>query len=259
MSKIQNAFQNGKAFIGFLTAGDPTADKTVEYILAMEQAGADLIEIGIPFSDPTAEGPVIQDANIRALTGGMNLNGVFSIVHKVRQKTSLPLVFLTYANPVFFYGYDRFFSRCEEEGVDGVILPDMPYEEKGELLPAAKAHGVDVISMIAPTSKERVRMIAKEAAGFLYLVSSMGVTGTRDSFSTDLRQIVQEIRSVSSTPVAVGFGIHTPEQAKEMAAVSDGAIVGSAIVKIIAQYGENAAKPLSDYVRAMKNAVAAAE
>lgn len=259
MSKIKNAFQNGKAFIGFLTAGDPTADKTVEYILAMERAGADLIEIGIPFSDPTAEGPVIQDANIRALNGGMNLSGVFSIVHSVRQQTDIPLVFLTYANPVFFYGYDRFFSRCEEEGVDGIILPDMPYEEKGELLPAAKAHGVDVISMIAPTSKERVRMIAKDATGFIYLVSSMGVTGTRDAFSAGLDDIVQEIRAVSDIPVAVGFGIHTPQQAKEMAAVSDGAIVGSAIVKIIAQYGESAEQPLYDYVRAMKDAVSSAE
>lgn len=255
MSKIGQAFANGKAFIAFLTAGDPSADKTVEYILEMEKAGADLIEIGIPFSDPTAEGVVIQEANIRALGAGMTTEGVFDIVRRVREKTQIPLVFLTYLNPVFHYGYEKFCSRCEELGVDGLIIPDMPYEEKGELAPIAKAHQMDVISLIAPTSQHRIQMIAKEATGFIYVVSSMGVTGMRGTITTDVGSIVESIRQVTDVPVAVGFGINTPEQAKSMAALSDGAIVGSAIVKMIERYGENAEKSLGEYVREMKKAV----
>lgn len=255
MSKISQAFADGKAFIAFLTAGDPSADKTVEYILEMEQAGADLIEIGIPFSDPTAEGVVIQAANIRALSAGMTTEGVFSIVERVREKTQIPLVFLTYLNPVFHYGYEAFFTRCQELGVDGIIIPDMPYEEKGELADIAAAHGVDVISLIAPTSEQRIQMIAREATGFIYVVSSMGVTGVRGTITTDIGKIVDAIRQVSDVPVAVGFGINTPQQAHDMAALSDGAIVGSAIVKLIARDGENAAEALHQYVAEMKQAV----
>ncbi len=255
MSKIKQAFQQKKAFIAFLTAGDPGADSTVEYILAMEEAGADLIEIGIPFSDPTAEGAVIQEANIRALRGGMTVEGVFSIVERVREKSQIPLVFLTYINPVFFYGYERFCEKCRALGVDGLIIPDLPFEEKEELAETAKNYGVDLISMIAPTSEERILQIASDAAGFLYIVSSMGVTGVRREITTDVRGMVDLVRTVSSVPTAIGFGISTPEQAKEMAKVSDGAIVGSAIVKIIAAYGTEARKPLMDYVREMKAAV----
>lgn len=258
MSKIQRAFEqnaNGKAFIAFLTAGDPTPEKTVAYILEMERAGADLIEIGIPFSDPTAEGAVIQQANIRALRGGMTTNGVFEIVRQVREKSQIPLVFLTYLNPVFHYGYEPFMERCAALGVDGLIIPDMPYEEKGEIQPSARKYGVDVISLLAPTSEARIQKIAKEASGFLYLVSSTGVTGVRQEIHTDLASIVQAVRTVTDVPCAVGFGISTPEQAAEMAAVSDGAIVGSAIVKLIAEYGECAAEPLYTYVSEMKKAV----
>ena len=163
MSKIANAFNDGKAFIGFLTAGDPTVEKTIEYILAMEEAGCDLIEIGIPFSDPMAEGVVIQDANIRALSHNTTTDDVFEIVRKVRQKTDIPLVFLTYINPVFFYGYEKFFKKCGELGIDGIISPDLPYEEKGEIKDIALANDVDVISLIAPTSKERIQKIAGDA------------------------------------------------------------------------------------------------
>lgn len=255
MSKIQNAFADGKAFIAFLTAGDPYAGKTVDYVLAMEAAGADLIEIGIPFSDPTAEGVVIQDANIRALNAGMTTDGVFEIVEKIREKSEIPLVFLTYLNPVFHYGYERFFEKCERLGVDGIIIPDLPFEERGELSGIAGAHGVDVISMIAPTSRQRIQMIAKEATGFLYVVSSMGVTGVRSSIETDLASIVSSIRKVTTLPAAVGFGISTPGQAEEMAKVSDGAIVGSAIVKLIEKHGDRAESALTDYVREMKAAV----
>lgn len=249
---------NGKAFIGFLTAGDPDADSTVKFILEMERAGADLIEIGIPFSDPTAEGAVIQDANIRALKNGMTTDGVFGIVERVRESSGLPLAFMTYLNPVFHYGYDRFFARCEELGVGAIIIPDLPYEEKAEVEEPAAAHNVHVISMIAPTSEKRIQSIAGEAHGFIYVVSSMGVTGVRNEIKTDLASMVESIRRVTDVPCAIGFGISTPEQAGRMAAVSDGAIVGSAIVKLIAKHGAQAAPALYEYVKSMKEAVAKA-
>ncbi len=254
MSKIANAFQNGTAFIGFLTAGDPTIDKTVEFILAMEEAGCDLIEIGIPFSDPMAEGVVIQDANVRALENDTTTDDVFDIVRRVREKSDVPLVFLTYINPVFFYGYEKFFKKCGELGVDGIISPDLPYEEKGEIADIAKDNGVDVISLIAPTSSERIKMIANDATGFIYVVSSLGVTGMRSEIKTDLNGILSDIREVTDLPLAVGFGINTPDQASEIGNIADGVIVGSAIVKIIEKYGENAEKHLRDYVSAMKDA-----
>lgn len=248
---------NGKAFIPFLTAGDPDADSTVKFILEMERAGADLVEIGIPFSDPTAEGVVIQDANIRSLKNGMTTDGVFDIVRRVREKSDLPLAFMTYLNPVFHYGYDKFFAKCEELGVAAIIIPDLPYEEKKEVEEPAAEHNVHLISMIAPTSEDRIRMIASEAHGFIYVVSSMGVTGVRSEIKTDLASIVESIRSATKTPAAIGFGISTPEQAAAMAKVSDGAIVGSAIVRIIEKYGAEAAPYVYDYVKGMKEAVAA--
>lgn len=255
MSKITEAFANGKAFIAFLTAGDPTAECTVNYILEMEKAGADLIEIGIPFSDPTAEGVVIQEASLRALKGGMTTEGVFQIVEEVRKKSQVPLALMTYLNPVFHYGYEAFFSRCQSLGVDGIIVPDLPFEEKGEAEEVAARFGVDVVSLIAPTSKERIRLIAKEAKGFIYVVSSMGVTGVRSKITTDIAGMVKEIRAVTDTPCAIGFGISTPEQAAEMAGYADGVIVGSAIVKLIEKNGANAEEELYRYVSSMKAAI----
>ena len=254
MSKIANAFKDGKAFIGFLTAGDPTIEKTVEYILAMVDAGCDLVEIGIPFSDPMAEGVVIQDANVRALKHNTTTDDVFDIVRRVREKTDVPLVFLTYINPVFFYGYEKFFKKCGELGVDGIISPDLPYEEKGEIKDIALKNDVDVISLIAPTSKERIQKIASDATGFIYVVSSLGVTGMRSEIKTDLNAILADIMDVSDLPLAVGFGINTPEQASEIGKIADGVIVGSAIVKIIEEYGEDAKNPLMEYVSSMKKA-----
>ena len=254
MSKIDNAFKNGTAFIGFLTAGDPTTEKTVEYILAMEEAGCDLIEIGIPFSDPMAEGIVIQDANVRALKHNTTTDDVFDIVSEVRKKTDVPLVFLTYINPVFFYGYEKFFKKCNELGVDGIISPDLPFEEKNEIKDIALANDVDVISLIAPTSKQRIQKIASDASGFIYVVSSLGVTGMRSEIKTDLNAILSDIREVSDLPLAVGFGINTPKQAHDIGKIADGVIVGSAIVKIIEEYGENATLPLKKYVSSMKEA-----
>lgn len=258
-SRIAEAFAGGKAFIPFLTAGDPSLACTEAYILELEKAGADLIEIGIPFSDPIAEGPVIQEADLRALQAQTTMDGVFEMVASVRKKTEIPLVFMTYLNPVFHYGCERFFSRCEEAGIDGIIIPDMPYEEKGEVAQAAAAHGICVISMIAPTSEDRIRKIAGEAEGFLYVVSSMGVTGVREEIRSDIPGIIRAIRAETQIPVAVGFGISTPDQAAQIARYADGVIVGSALVKMIAQYKKHAERHIYTYVRMMKEAVARAE
>lgn len=255
MSKICTAFQNGPAFIGFLTAGDPNLAKTEEYVLAMAEAGADLIEIGIPFSDPVAEGKVIEAANVRALQAMTTLEKVFDMVLRLRSKTDIPLVFLSYINPIFSYGFDAFFARCKQVGLDGVIIPDLPYEERGELLPFAQKHRVDIITMIAPTSESRILRLSQEASGFIYLVSSMGVTGVRSEIKTDLKSMITTIQSVTNVPVCVGFGISTPEQAKSIAQDADGVIVGSAIVKLIEAYGESAEPHLRDYITSMKNAI----
>lgn len=256
MSKIKDAFANGKAFIAFITCGDPDLETTGEVIRAAVENGADLIELGIPFSDPTAEGPVIQEANIRALAGGVTTDRIFEFVRELRRDVKVPMVFMTYANVVFSYGAEKFISTCREIGMDGLILPDLPYEEKAEFQPLCSRYGVDLISMIAPTSESRIAMIAKEAEGFLYIVSSLGVTGTRSQITTDLGSIVSLVRQNTDTPCAIGFGISTPEQAREMAGLSDGAIVGSAIIKLLAQYGRDAAKHVGAYVKSMKDAIA---
>lgn len=255
MNRIEKAFNHGKAFIPFITAGDPCIDKTEEYILEMEKAGADLIEIGIPFSDPVAEGSVIQEADIRALASGTTTDHIFDMVVSLRKKTDIPLIFMTYLNPVFHYGYDRFFEKCRETGIDGIIIPDVPFEEKHEVWDIAKQYDVKVISMIAPTSEDRIRSIAKEAEGFIYVVSSMGVTGVRSEINTDLESILSQIKAATDVPAAVGFGINTPQQAADIAKISDGVIVGSAIIKIIAQYGKHAGPHIYTYVRMMKEAL----
>ena len=254
MNKISQIFENNKAFIAFLTAGDPDAESTISYIKEIANAGADLIEIGIPFSDPTAEGIVIQEANIRALRNGMNTEKVFEIVKEVRKEIKIPLVFMTYLNPVFHYGYDNFFKKCEELEVDGIIIPDLPFEEKAEVEIYANKHKVTVISMIAPTSKQRIKKIAKEAKGFIYIVSSMGVTGVRNEIQTDLDSIIKSIREVTETPCAIGFGINTEKQAAEMAKIADGVIVGSAIIKIIEKNKNQVNQELNTYVKKMKKA-----
>jgi tryptophan synthase alpha chain len=255
MSNIKNAFANGKAFIPFITCGDPDIETTYNVVIEAVKNGADLIELGIPFSDPTAEGPVIQEANIRALSGGITTDKVFDLVRKLRETVTIPLVFMTYANVVFSYGADRFIKTCSEIGIDGLIIPDIPFEEKEEFTPYCEKYDVDLISMIAPTSEDRIAMIAKEAKGFIYVVSSMGVTGTRSSFSNDLSKITEKIREVTDVPCAIGFGISNPEQAKKMAAISDGAIVGSAIIKILAAHGKEAPSYVGEFVKSMKDAI----
>lgn len=257
MSKIANAFKggNGKAFIPFITCGDPSLEVTEQLVYAMEEAGANLIELGIPFSDPTAEGPVIQAANIRALSGGVTTDKIFAMVEKIRKNTQIPMVFMTYANVVFSYGTERFIKKASELGMDGLILPDVPYEEKEEFDSICKKYDMDLISLIAPTSHERISMIAKEASGFVYCVSSLGVTGTRSEITTDIGAMVKLVKKAKDIPCAVGFGISTPEQAKKMAGLSDGAIVGSAIVKLCGTYGKDAVPYVKEYVKSMCDAV----
>jgi len=263
MTRISNAFKNGKAFIGFLTAGDPNLEATEKLVLEMERCGADIVEIGIPFSDPIAEGPVIQEANLRALASGTTPNKIFDLVKKIREKSQIPLVFLTYLNPVFKYGYNNFFAKCKEVGVDGIIIPDLPFEEQAEVHEFTAKHGIDLVSLVAPTSEARIKKIAAAAEGYLYVVSSLGVTGIRSEIKTDLKSITAIAKETSKVPIAVGFGINAPEQAAQISKIADGIIVGSAIVKIIATIGAtncgypNGEKisPVGEYVKKMKEAI----
>lgn len=255
MSNIKKAFENKKAFIPFITCGDPDLETTASAVRAAVSKGADLIELGIPFSDPTAEGPVIQGANLRALKRGITTDQIFEFAEKLRQDITVPMVFMTYSNVVFSYGAENFLSSCSRVGMDGLILPDLPFEEKEEFLPECRKYGIDLISLIAPTSKDRIAKIAKEAEGFLYIVSSLGVTGVRSEIQTDLKAIVEVVRQNTSIPCAIGFGISTPEQAREMAGLADGVIVGSAIVKFLEQYGSNAPEHIGAYVKSMTDAI----
>lgn len=255
MSNIKKAFENGKAFIAFITCGDPDLETTAAAIRAAVENGADLIELGIPFSDPTAEGPVIQGANIRALNGGVTTDKIFAFVKELRRNVKVPMVFMTYANVVFCYGAEKFISTCRDIEIDGLILPDLPFEEKEEFISLCHKYGVDLVSLIAPTSENRIAMIAKKAEGFLYIVSSLGVTGTRSEIKTDLTSIVKVVRENTDVPCAIGFGISTPEQARRIAEISDGAIVGSAIIKFLEKYGKDAPKHIGEYVKSMKDAM----
>ncbi|NLP15254.1 MAG: tryptophan synthase subunit alpha [Clostridium sp.] len=255
MNRLQRAFSNGKAFIPFITAGYPSLEITQQLVWEMAKAGADLIELGIPFSDPVAEGPVIQEANYCALSAGTTTDKIFDMVENIRKSCDVPLAFMTYANPVFTYGAERFMKKSREVGIDAVIIPDVPFEEKDEFLPFCSKYGIEFISMIAPSSHERVRMIADEARGFVYCVSSMGVTGVRKEIGNEAMDMIKLVKEVRDIPCAIGFGISTPEQAARMSRFSDGVIVGSAIVRIIGQYGEDCVSHVVDYVREMKSAI----
>ena len=255
MNRIENAFKNGPAFIGFITGGDPDIETTKKLIYAMEEGGADLIEIGIPFSDPIAEGPVVQAADLRALSWGCKIDDLFEMVKEVRENVKIPLIFMTYLNPIYSYGKEKFMNACHETGIDGIIVPDLPYDEKDELLPFCRKFGVNLISFISPTSHERIIKIVQEAEGFLYCVSSIGAANVCKELNTGIEELIKKIKSVSDIPCTVGFGISSPEQAEKMSQVSDGVIVESAIVKIIAEYGKNSIEPVREYVRSMKKAV----
>lgn len=255
MNRIAEAFTDKKAFIPFVTAGDPDIETTEQLILKMAAAGADLIEIGIPFSDPIAEGPVIQEADERALSGGVTTDDIFRMVERIRGEVPIPIAFMTYANPIYTYGAERFMANCRKAGIDAVIVPDVPFEEKAELKPFCDQYGITLISMIAPTSKERIHKIAEEAEGFIYCVSSMGVTGVRSEISPAVKDMIRLVKEVKDIPCAIGFGISTPEQAYQMTSIADGVIVGSAIIKIIAQYGVDCVPYVEEYVRSMKGAM----
>ena len=255
MSNIKKAFENGKAFIAFITCGDPDLETTAAAVRAAAVNGADLIELGIPFSDPVAEGSVIQAADLRALQGGVTTDKIIRMVEELRKEVDIPLVFMTYANVVFSYGVEKFITACENIGIDGLILPDVPFEEKEEFRDICKKHSIDFISFVAPTSEKRIAMIAKEAEGFLYIVSSLGVTGVRSEIKTNLVSIVEVVRQNTDVPCAIGFGISSPQQAISMAEISDGVIVGSAIVKLFEKYGKAAPEYLGEYVKSMKKAI----
>jgi len=255
MNKLQEVFSKGKAFIPFITAGDPSIEITEQLVLKMAEAGADLIELGIPFSDPIAEGPVIQDADKRALSDGTTTDKIFSMMKRIRKSCNIPIAFMTYVNPIFTYGTEKFMKNCKEVGVDAIIVPDVPFEEKNELMPFCSKYEIKLISMIAPTSKNRIQMIAREAEGFIYCVSSMGVTGVRKEIGNHVEEMIRTVKEVRDIPCAIGFGISTPEQAVKMAKFSDGVIVGSAIVKIVEKYGENCIPHVTEYVSMIKDAI----
>lgn len=255
MNKIGEVFSKGKAFIPFITAGDPSIEITEQLVYKMAEAGADLIELGIPFSDPIAEGPVIQDADMRALSAGATTDKIFSMMKRIRKSCNIPIAFMTYVNPIFTYGTEKFMKNCNDVGVDAIIVPDVPFEEKEELLPFCLKYDVKLISMIAPTSENRIRMIAKEAEGFIYCVSSLGVTGVRKEIGNHVGKMIKTVKEVKDIPCAIGFGISTTEQASTMSKFSDGVIVGSAIVKIVEKYGENCVPHVTEYVKNMKKAI----
>ena len=255
MSRVEQVFAKGKALIPFITAGDPDLKTTEQLILAMAKAGADLIELGIPFSDPVAEGPVIQLASERALQAGATTDKILALVSRVRKESDVPLAFMTYINPVFAYGIDRFMHDSREAGVDALIIPDLPFEEREEIIPYCSQYGIELISMIAPTSQERIKMIAREARGFVYCVSSLGVTGVREQISTEAENMVAMVKAVQDIPCAVGFGISSPEQAQQISQTADGVIVGSAIMQIVEQHGVESVSPVAAFVREMKQSI----
>lgn len=238
MSRIEDKFkelkaQGKKALITFVTAGDPNLDTTVEIVERMILEGADIIELGIPYSDPIAEGPVIEAANKRAMKNSIRVKDVMETVKKIRQRVNEPILYLLYYNCILQYGPDRFFKDCEEAGVDGLIVPDLPFEEREELQGTTDKYPVDLITMVAPTSGERIEKLAKNARGFLYCVSSLGVTGIRSGFNTNFAELFSDIDKYSDIPKAIGFGISTPEHIRELKGYCDGLIVGSAVVRKI--------------------------
>jgi tryptophan synthase alpha chain len=244
-----------KFFVALVTGGDPNIETTAHLIRTIAKAGADIIEIGIPFSDPIAEGPVIQAASLRALAAGCTTERLFDMVEDLRRDVDIPLLFMTYANPVFAYGKERFLRRCVQCGIDGLIIPDTPFEEKEEFAGVCREHNVRLISMVAPTSRHRAAQIARGAEGFLCCVASLGGTDMRPQLMEEISQVIANARSVSDIPCAVSFDISTPEQAQQMALCGDGIIVDSAIGNIIAQYGEDSEEPVARYVESIKKAL----
>ena len=252
MSNIKNAFQN-KALIGFVMAGDPDLETTKEIIISMSKAGADMVELGIPFSDPIAESSVIQSANLRALKSETYLPRIFEMIRDVRKTTDISIVFHTYINPVFNYGYEKFFKICNETKVDGVVIPDLPFEEKQEIKEYADNNEVDIISFVVPTDEERIKMISKDASGFIYFVPSIGATKVMEGHTKELTDVIEVLKKTTDIPVAIGFGINTVQQAEFFSKMADGIIIGNALVKIVEKYGKDSATHIFDYVKSLKN------
>jgi tryptophan synthase alpha chain len=252
IEKIRNAFSH-KAFIPFITGGDPDIDTTERLIFTLMNSGADIIEIGIPFSDPVAEGPVIEAADERALRAGCTVDKLFDMVKRIRADIKIPLIFMTYYNPIFGYGSERFVSRCVDSGIDGLIVPDLPFDERVELKIFTDRAEIALISLIAPTSGERIETIAKGSEGFLYCVSSLGVTGTRKNLGNHAKAMIDRVRAVSDIPCAVGFGVSDPKTAADTAAYADGVIIGSAIVKIVAEYGTQSLTYVEKFAKSIVN------
>ena len=260
MNRIEKCFsdlkeKNEKALITFITAGDPDLETTEKAVFEMFDNGADIIELGVPFSDPVAEGVTIQKSSLRSLKNGTNLTKIFETVKRIRAKTEKPLILMMYINTIFVYGTDRFFADCKQYGIDGVIVPDMPFEERDEVLEFAEKYGVLNINLVAPTSRNRIEKIATESKGFLYCVSSTGVTGVRSGYTTDFDDFFGTIKKYAKCPCAVGFGISGPEQAKKMSGYCDGVIVGSAIVRIFEEKGSEAPKAAGEFVKSLKDAL----
>lgn len=257
MSRVKEALLGKKSFIGFLTAGDPCIDKTEEFIVEIARAGAAIVEVGIPFSDPIAEGPVVQEANVRALSapGGCTTDMVFDVVEKASKKIDVPLVLLTYLNPVYKYGYERFFARCKEAGVEGVIIPDLSYEEKGELIDFANKYDVDIISLVSTNSGERIKMIAADATGYIYILPIAENNPSANKLSSELVETVARIRKITDTPVVIEFGANTPEQIAGYSEIADGIIIETRIVKLIEKYGADAGSHIYEYVKKMVDSI----
>ena len=254
MSRLSKLSRENKLFIPFIVCGDPDIETTKEIVLSCVKAGADVIELGIPFSDPMAEGPVIMNAYDRAIMSGATTTKAINMLSEIRTQVDIPLVFMTYANVVYAYksGIEDFVKEAAAAGIDALILPDVSFEEKSEFSDICDKYDVDFISLIAPSSEDRIEMIAKEAKGFIYCVSSLGVTGVRENIDTDIDSMIQRVRKVSQIPCAIGFGISTAKQAKLMADKADGVIVGSGIVSLCEEYGKEAPVKVFEYVRSMK-------
>ncbi len=255
MNKLTEAFNNKKAVIGFMTAGDPTFELSIKNILAIAEGGADIIEIGIPFSDPIAEGPVIQTANVRSLGNGMRTDRIFELVEEVRKTVDTPILLITYLNPVFKYGYEAFFAECARVGIDGIFIPDMPFEERPEIAGFAKQHGVTIIPLIAPAEEARIKAIAESAEGYIYVASAMSEAGLTDESKAELKETIDTTKKYTDLPVAVWFGIHTPKEAKRVAEIADGVIVESAAVELVTKHGAKAAPYIAEFIEQMKVAL----
>lgn len=254
--KFRLLIQNGeKAMIPFIMAGDPDINVTNDLVLAMEEAGADIIELGIPYSDPLADGVIIQESSTRALKKGIKISIIMKAVEDIRKKSNIPLIYLAYYNSIFKYGIEKFIKESSKVGIDGIIIPDLPIEERDDILKISDKYGVYLIPLVAPTSKERIKKIVESGKGFVYCVSTKGVTGIRDDIDTNIEEYMNMVSKYTKLPKALGFGISSAEMAKKYKLYCEGIIVGSAIVKKIIDSNnkEETIKNVNDIISQIKN------